>query len=178
MLKKKPCCICRTWFWPNPKTEFRQVTCGRPECQREHHRRNCVRYRLRNRDEERVFRLQMRARKEMEESSPVRVEREEVAGGTILEGQIRRVVRDEIRSEVPEIIGRIYRVLPFVPRDEKRTEVAGIIDRFRTEIPSMMRDEIAQFLSMSYGADREGQDASGMSPSGPEVRGPPSTKAT
>ena len=92
---------------------------------------------------------------------------EDAPRGTIPEGLIRRVVRDEIRSEFPEIIGRIHRVLPFVLRDEKKTQLTGIIERLHTELPSMMRDEFGQLPSISYGVIREGQDASGVSPSGP-----------
>ena len=30
---KRPCCICRRWFRPNPRVGSRQRACGRPECQ-------------------------------------------------------------------------------------------------------------------------------------------------
>ena len=37
--RKRPCKICRKWFLPHPRQGDRQKTCGRPECQREYHRR-------------------------------------------------------------------------------------------------------------------------------------------
>lgn len=30
---KRPCCICRSWFRPDPRVGARQRTCGRVECQ-------------------------------------------------------------------------------------------------------------------------------------------------
>ena len=38
--KSRPCVVCRRWFTPDPRVGDRQKTCGRAECQREHHRRN------------------------------------------------------------------------------------------------------------------------------------------
>jgi len=30
---KRPCCICRRWFRPDPRVGSRQRACGKPECQ-------------------------------------------------------------------------------------------------------------------------------------------------
>src|SRR5215472_9151612 len=30
---KRPCCICRRWFRPNPRVGMRQRACGQPDCQ-------------------------------------------------------------------------------------------------------------------------------------------------
>src|SRR6056297_2132233 len=40
--RKRPCRICKRWFLPDPRVKERQKTCGRPECQREWHRRKCA----------------------------------------------------------------------------------------------------------------------------------------
>ena len=30
---KKPCCVCRRWFRPDPRVGLRQRACGQPDCQ-------------------------------------------------------------------------------------------------------------------------------------------------
>ena len=46
--RKRPCAICRRWFNPDPRQIGRQKTCGKPECQRELHRRQCIKWNLKN----------------------------------------------------------------------------------------------------------------------------------
>lgn len=50
---RRPCAICRRWFEPDPRVGRRHRVCGRAECQRERHRRNCARGRAADRKEER-----------------------------------------------------------------------------------------------------------------------------
>ena len=48
--RKRPCCICRKWFLPDVRQKNRQKTCGNPECQREHHRRQCAKWNKNNKE--------------------------------------------------------------------------------------------------------------------------------
>jgi hypothetical protein len=48
--KSHRCCQCSHPFVPNPRVGDRQVTCGRPKCQRAQHADACRRWRGRNRD--------------------------------------------------------------------------------------------------------------------------------
>lgn len=48
--RKRPCRICRRWFLPDPRQIDRQKTCGRAECKREHHRRQCRQWNRKNPD--------------------------------------------------------------------------------------------------------------------------------
>ncbi len=48
---KRPCSICRKWYQPDVRQKDRQKTCGRSECQKELHRRNCHDYNQRNKEE-------------------------------------------------------------------------------------------------------------------------------
>ena len=48
--KKRPCCICHRWFLPDAKVKDRQVTCGDPECQKQQHRKQCVKWNRKNTD--------------------------------------------------------------------------------------------------------------------------------
>ncbi len=42
--KKRPCRICRRWFRPDPRLKDRQMTCGKKQCQREWHRKQCAQW--------------------------------------------------------------------------------------------------------------------------------------
>lgn len=46
--RKRPCAICRRWFIPDPRQIGRQKTCGKPDCQREQHRRQCGKWNRKN----------------------------------------------------------------------------------------------------------------------------------
>ena len=46
--RKRPCVICRRWFTPDPRQIGRQKTCGKPDCQRELHRRQCGKWNRKN----------------------------------------------------------------------------------------------------------------------------------
>jgi hypothetical protein len=48
--KKRPCCICHRWFLPYAKVKDRQVTCGDAKCQKEQHRKQCVKWNGKNAD--------------------------------------------------------------------------------------------------------------------------------
>lgn len=48
--RKRPCRICRRWFLPDPRQIGRQKTCGRAECKKEHHRRQCHQWNRKNPD--------------------------------------------------------------------------------------------------------------------------------
>ncbi len=50
MTKKRPCKICKKWFSPNPRLRNRQKTCGKPQCQKEWHKRTCDKWNKNNRD--------------------------------------------------------------------------------------------------------------------------------
>jgi hypothetical protein len=47
-LRKRPCRICRKWFWPNPRLGERQKTCCK-ECQRQWHAKRCREWNRKNR---------------------------------------------------------------------------------------------------------------------------------
>jgi hypothetical protein len=48
--RKKPCCICRRWFRPDPRIGFRQRACRNPDCQVARRRRKQKRWRERHPD--------------------------------------------------------------------------------------------------------------------------------
>ena len=48
--RKRPCRVCRRWYLPHPRLKDRQMTCARPKCQREWHRRKCAEWNRKNTD--------------------------------------------------------------------------------------------------------------------------------
>jgi len=46
--RKRPCCICRQWFRPDPRVGARQRACRKPECQTVRRRRTQARWRSAN----------------------------------------------------------------------------------------------------------------------------------
>jgi len=47
---KRPCCICRRWFRPDPRIGSRQQACQRPECQAARRQKKQKAWRKRNPD--------------------------------------------------------------------------------------------------------------------------------
>ena len=45
--RKRPCCICRHWFFPDNRVGRRQHTCGRPDCQQQRRRKMQAAWRAR-----------------------------------------------------------------------------------------------------------------------------------
>ena len=48
--RKRPCCICRRWFRPDPRIGSRQQACRRPECQVARRKKRQKKWRERNPD--------------------------------------------------------------------------------------------------------------------------------
>lgn len=46
--KKRPCCICRKWFLPDPRVGERQKTCGEKDCQKKRHAQKCSQWNRQN----------------------------------------------------------------------------------------------------------------------------------
>lgn len=47
--KKRPCKICRKWFFPDPRVGDRQKTCATTECKRKWHAKKCAEWNRKNR---------------------------------------------------------------------------------------------------------------------------------
>src|SRR5204862_4963728 len=48
--RKKPCCICRRWFRPDPRIGLRQRACRKPDCQIARRRKKQKKWRERHPD--------------------------------------------------------------------------------------------------------------------------------
>ena len=122
MLRKRPCCVCRKWFRPDPRVGERQRACSDKACQQERHRRACAAWRKREAPGAREDRL--RARLKSEEGGLDREVLRDVMGtqgAVVLEETVRLLgygTRDAFRSQVLEITRESIRLLPRRARDE------------------------------------------------------------
>ena len=60
-LRKKPCCVCRQWFRPNPRVGARQRMCGKAECRVLHRQKTQAQWRSRNPGYAIAYRIDQRA---------------------------------------------------------------------------------------------------------------------
>ena len=69
--RKRPCCICRHWFFPDNRVGRRQHTCGRPDCQQQRRRKMQAAWRARYPDYFSGRRIQARMVADPPSSPPV-----------------------------------------------------------------------------------------------------------
>ena len=69
---KRPCCICRRWFRPDPRVGSRQQACGEPDCQVARRKKKQKAWRKRNPDYFIARRIQDRSRQDRS-PEPLRV---------------------------------------------------------------------------------------------------------
>lgn len=59
--RKRPCSICRRWFYPDSRVGARQRACGKPECQAARRRNTQAQWRARNPDYAAAYRILRRS---------------------------------------------------------------------------------------------------------------------
>jgi len=136
MPKKKPCRICRRWFLPDCHEGERQQVCGRPECQRERHRRNCADYHRREGAEERRHRIRQRILRP--ENRPRGALQDDPLAALIPER-----VRDAVGVEVGVVIEEFGKVIVAWSRDSVRRQLQEITGKSGGHPPEQRRDDIA-----------------------------------
>jgi len=123
MLKKRPCSICRRWFYPDRRVGERQRACSEVSCQEARRARTQASWRRRNPDYFTARRLQLR-----------RVSQEE---GAVLEPlQLPPplshlpwdMAQDEFGPVGTDFLGHLGRVLLRWGQDQRRVQVPVNID--------------------------------------------------
>lgn len=122
---KRPCCVCRRWFEPDPRLGERQRACFQDSCQRERHRRSCAKLREQDRRKERTELLNRHiptVAAPEPQPDPARV--------------IGTPKRDAMRAEVLVRVGKLLRLQLVGPRDTspwrrriERQEVKEVLPR-------------------------------------------------
>jgi hypothetical protein len=123
MLKKRPCCLCRRWFYPDPRVGLRQRACSERSCQVARRARTQASWRRRNPDYFTAHRLQQRRASAVE--------------GSILEplqlppplSQLPwDIAQDEFGPVGSDFLGHLGRVLLRSGQDERKVQVRASID--------------------------------------------------
>ena len=73
--RKRPCCICHHWFFPDNRVGSRQHTCGRPDCRQQRRRKMQAAWRARYPDYFSGRRIQARMVPDPPSSPPTKSER-------------------------------------------------------------------------------------------------------
>lgn len=134
MTRKRPCRICRRWFRPNPRAGERQHVCSSAQCQRERHRRACVRWRDREKEADRRHRL----RTKVLVSEPQAGTNGDWAGQVRWDG-----VRDAVGLQVAVIIEEIVKLIEKQVRDAVGAEIVAAQGCASKQSPIARRDDIA-----------------------------------
>lgn len=136
MLKKRPCSICRRWFYPDRRVGARQRACSERSCQESRRSRTQASWRRRNPDYFTARRLQLR-----------RVVKEE---GTALEPlQLPPplshlpwdIAQDEFGPVGTDFLGHLGRVLLRCGQDERVVQVRASIEEISTHPLAAAQDE-------------------------------------
>src|SRR6266853_1732558 len=156
-LRKKPCCICRQWFRPNPRVGARQRMCGQAQWRRP------------NRGYAIAYRIDQRATQTESPAEPMRVP-------APLDRLPWEFAKDEFGSQRADFIGVMGALMVRTAKDEFR---AYLIDptRLSGTLPPPSR-KTSSDLGHSEAA---GDDATGVSPTraalGTSARPPTATAA-
>ena len=141
---KRPCAVCRRWFYPNARTRHRQKTCGLDECRREWRRRTQAHWRASNPSYAAEWRLRSQAAKAEKNGEgvvirapPKGIERvpwdvvEEALGvsGTLLVALLVRLLlaagKDQIRGQPMKTTEQSERLKRREAKDEIGVQVTG-----------------------------------------------------
>src|SRR5260370_25709582 len=136
--RKKPCCICRHWFGPDPRVGARQRACGRAECRAVHRQKTQARWRRRNPGYAIAYRIDQRAA-QTEARAVLRVP-------APLNQLPWEFAKDELGSQQADFMGVLGALLVRTAKDEFRaylidpTIVPGTLRRLSRKTRSEMGD--------------------------------------
>jgi hypothetical protein len=151
-LRKKPCCVCRQWFRPNPRVGARQRVCGKAGCRASHRQKIQASWRRRNLGYAIAYRLDQRAAQTKKPTESMRVP-------APLDQLPWEFAKDEFGSQRADFIGVMGALMVRTAKDEFR---AHLIDSTRHSgtLPASPR-KTRSGLGHSEPA---GDDATGVSP--------------
>ena len=124
MVKKRPCSICRRWFYPDRRVGKRQRACSERSCQETRRARTQASWRRRNPDYFTARRLQLRrvSQEKGEVVEPLRLARP-------LSDLPWDIAQDEFGAVGADFLGHLGRVLLRTGQDQRRAQVPASIDK-------------------------------------------------
>jgi hypothetical protein len=132
MLNKRPCRICRRWFWPDRRVGVRQGACSERPCQVARRARTQASWRRRNRDYFTARRLQARA---VSKEEGARLEPLQLPPP--LSHLPWDIAQDEFGPVGTDFIAHLGRVLLRSGQDQRRVQIRASIDEIgRLPLPA------------------------------------------
>jgi hypothetical protein len=155
--RKKPCRICRRWFYPDARVGERQRACGKPECQTARRRKTQADWRKRNPDYSLAWRLDQRAA-QAPAPEPLRFP-------APLNQLPWEFAKDQFGAQGSDFIGVMSTLILRAAKDQIRPY---LIDGAR--LPSRLPPAPEKTSShLPHTESRAGNDAPGVSPTGPAM---------
>jgi len=155
--RKKPCRICRRWFQPDARVGDRQRACGKPECQTTRRQKTQSAWRSRNADYGIAWRLDQRSA-QIPPPDPLRFP-------APLNQLPWNLAKDQFGTQIADFIGVMGALILRTAKDQFRpyladsARLAGTLPGFPKKIsPSLPHTEF-----------RAGNNATGISPTGPAM---------
>jgi hypothetical protein len=156
-VRKKPCRICRRWFHPDARVGERQRACGKPECQTARRQKTQADWRKRNPDYPIGWRLDQRAA-QTPPPEPLRFP-------VPLNQLPWEFAKDQFGTQAADFIGALSRLLLRTAKDQIRPyllDPTGLASR----LPPFSKKTSS---SLPHTEPRAGNDAPGVSPTGPAM---------
>ncbi len=132
--RKKPCSICRQWFYPNARVGVRQHACSKPECQQARRKKTQAKWRARNPEYAAGYRIEQRSAQQLI-AEPLRLP-------APLEQLPWDLAKDEFGSKGADFIGILGALLVRSAKDQLRAYVADSVGLSGTLPPAMGKDQI------------------------------------
>jgi len=154
---KKPCRVCRRWFHPDARVGDRQRACGKSECQTVRRQKTQADWRKRNPDYSLAWRLDQRA---VQAPAP-----EPLRFPVPLNQLPWDFAKDQFGAQGADFIGVMSKLILRVVKDQIRpylTDATGLSSR----LPLSPQKTSSH---LSHTESRAGDDATGVSPTGPAM---------
>ena len=155
--RKKPCRICRRWFQPEARVGERQRACGKPECQTARRQKTQADWRRRNPDYPIAWRLDQRAA----QARPPEVLRVPAP----LNQLPWEFAKDQFGAQGADFIGVTSTLILRAAKDQIRPYLFDPKGLTRRLPPSPEKTR----ASLPHTESRAGNDATGVSPTGPAM---------
>jgi len=164
-VRKKPCRICRRWFHPDARVGERQRACGKPECQTARRQKTQAGWRKRNPDYTISWRLDQRAAQTPRpESLRVPVPLNQLPW---------ELAKDQFGAQGADFIGVMGALILRTAKDRFRPYLPD-----STKLPSRLPlSPKKTSSSLPHTESRAGDDATGVSPTGPAMGASASPRA-
>ena len=157
--RKKPCCICRRWFRPDPRVGLRQRACEKPDCQTARRKQKQKAWRERNPDYFIARRIQDRSQEDRP-AEPLRLP-------PPLSELPWDIAQSQFGTEGADFIGVLGKVLLLAAQSQFEAYVADAT-RLPDTLPSKAAQSQMRPVAKSVRVGIKGNEA-GVSPTRPPL---------